>query len=349
MQVDSSKPDLIFKYKGLEIAWEIKSGKTARLGKFILKGQGKNNELNKNISEEYKEKILKNDLQNKNVQNVYNELEKLLNDKKVTLTQTGNYRVDHDVFYANVANLLKGTDTRNLILDTGIVKEYYADKETPVNYISFSDLGYFMLNENPLNLDIAKFDGKVFIRQKFDERWYNKDNPDKKTYVILMRSATPTLTNDSAKKLESKSSIFVDKSFEKALKSTSLKSSKSDAVDLNEIGLEPDSNHESLLRIQFSKSKRKEYENVLRNKRPDLKDIPSQVDELFKWADGLKVPDNKKSKYKKLALYYTVNGYTIFPEDGYKIEEAIRLSEVNKIDPYAYKNPDELITKFTKE
>ena len=349
LQVDSSKPDLIFKYKGLEIAWEIKSGKTARLGKFILKGQGKNNELNKNISEEYKEKILKNDLQNKNVQNVYNELEKLLNDKKVTLTQTGNYRVDHDVFYANVANLLKGTDTRNLILDTGIVKEYYADKETPVNYISFSDLGDFMLNENPLNLDIAKFDGKVFIRQKFDERWYNKDNPDKKTYVILMRSATPTLTNDSAKKLESKSSIFVDKSFEKALKSTSLKSSKSDAVDLNEIGLEPDSNHESLLRIQFSKSKRKEYENVLRNKRPDLKDIPSQVDELFKWADGLKVPDNKKSKYKKLALYYTVNGYTIFPEDGYKIEEAIRLSEVNKIDPYAYKNPDELINKFAKE
>lgn len=57
-----------------------------------------------------------------------------------------------------------------------------------------------MLSENPLNLDIAKFDGDVFIRQKFDQRWYNKKNPDKKTYVILMRSATPTLTNDSAKK-----------------------------------------------------------------------------------------------------------------------------------------------------
>jgi len=163
-----------------------------------------------------------------------------------------------------------------------------------------------------------------------------------------MRSATPTLTNESAKNLKSKSSIFVKKSFEKALKATS-KMSKSNQIDLNKIGLEPYSNHESLLRIQFSKSKRKEYENVLRNKRPELKDIPNQVDELFKWANGLKVPDNKKSKYKKLALYYTVNGYTIFPEDGYKIEEAIRLSEVNKIDPYAYKNPDELITKFTKE
>jgi len=60
-------------------------------------------------------------------------------------------------------------------------------------------------------------------------------------------------------------------------------------VDLNKIGLESDSNHGLLLRIQFSKSARKKYENVLRNKRPDLKDIPAQVDELFKWADGLKL------------------------------------------------------------
>ena len=348
LQIDSSKPDLIFRYKGLEVAWEIKSGKTARLGKFILKGQGKNNTITKSISEEYKTKILENDLKNNAVQKVYDKLEKLLKDGKVTLTKTGNYRIDNKVFYGSVAKLLDKTDTRNLILDTGIVKEYYANKATPVNYISYSDLGDFMLNENPLNLDIAKFDGDVFIRQKFDQRWYNKDNPNKGTYVILMRSATPTLTNESAKNLKSKSSIFVKKSFEKALKATS-KMSKSNQIDLNKIGLEPYSNHESLLRIQFSKSKRKEYENVLRNKRPELKDIPNQVDELFKWANGLKVPDNKKSKYKKLALYYTVNGYTIFPEDGYKIEEAIRLSEVNKIDPYAYKNPDELITKFTKE
>ena len=117
----------------------------------------------------------------------------------------------------------------------------------------------------------------------------------------------------------------------------------------NNIGLEPSSDHGLLLEVQFSKKKRKEYENILSKKRPELRDVPKQVDELFKWADGLKVPDNKKSKYKKLALYYTANGYTIFPEDGYKIEEAIRLSEINKVDPYAYGNPDELINKLTKE
>jgi hypothetical protein len=118
---------------------------------------------------------------------------------------------------------------------------------------------------------------------------------------------------------------------------------------INNIGLEPSSNHNALLDIQFSKKKRAEYESVLKKKRPELKDIPKQVEDLFKWADGLDISENKKPKYKKLALYYTVNGYTIFPEDGYKVEEVVRLSSINKIDPYAFSNPDELINKYTKE
>ena len=118
---------------------------------------------------------------------------------------------------------------------------------------------------------------------------------------------------------------------------------------INNLGLQPGSNHNSLLEIQFSKKARAEYERVLRKKRPELKDIPKQVENLFEWANNLNIPENKKPKYKKLALYYTANGYTIFPEDGYKIEEVIRLSDKNKIDPYAYANPDELINKFTEE
>ena len=118
---------------------------------------------------------------------------------------------------------------------------------------------------------------------------------------------------------------------------------------INNLGLQPGSNHNSLLEIQFSKKKRAEYESILRKKRPDLPNIPKQVESLLDWADELNVPENKKPKYKKLALYYTVNGYTRFPEDGYKIEEVVRLSNKNKIDPYAYANPDELINKFTEE
>jgi hypothetical protein len=118
---------------------------------------------------------------------------------------------------------------------------------------------------------------------------------------------------------------------------------------INNLGLQPGNNRDSLLEIQFSKKKRAEYESILMKNRPDLPNIPKQVESLLDWADKLNVPENKKNKYKQLALYYTAKGYTRFPEDGYKIEEVVRISDKNKIDPYAYSNPDELINKFTEE
>mgnify|MGYP003626763856 CR=1 FL=1 len=118
--------------------------------------------------------------------------------------------------------------------------------------------------------------------------------------------------------------------------------SKNVASDLTLIG-----NKDNLLFIQFSKTKRAEYENILKKNRPDLKDIPKQVENLFEWADNLNVKDNKKAKYKKLALFYMNKGNLILPEDGYKVEEAIRLSEINKIDAYSFQNVDELIEKYT--
>jgi len=98
--------------------------------------------------------------------------------------------------------------------------------------------------------------------------------------------------------------------------------------------------------VLFSKKARAEYESVLRNKRPDLENPREQVDELIKWGDALNVKENKKAKYKKLALYYMANGFVIMPEDGYKVVEAIRLGEANKVDPYTVKNPNELIERY---
>ena len=114
------------------------------------------------------------------------------------------------------------------------------------------------------------------------------------------------------------------------------------------LGLENGSNVDNIASVLFSKSARKKYEQVLKAKRPELKDIPEQVDNLIKWADSLDIRDDKKAKYKKLGLFYMANGYAIFPEDGYKIEESIRLAAINKIDPYAFKNPNELIEKYEK-
>ncbi len=98
--------------------------------------------------------------------------------------------------------------------------------------------------------------------------------------------------------------------------------------------------------VLFSKKARAEYESVLKNKRPDLEDPNEQVDNLIKWGDSLDIPDNQKTKYKKLGLYYMANGYVIMPEDGYKVTEAIRLGKANKVDPYSVKNPNELIEKY---
>ena len=114
------------------------------------------------------------------------------------------------------------------------------------------------------------------------------------------------------------------------------------------LGLEAGSNTDNIASVLFSKSARENYEQVLRAKRPELKNVPEQVDNLIKWADSLDIKDDKKAKYKKLGLFYMANGYAIFPEDGYKITESIRLATINKIDPYAFKNPNELIEKYEK-
>jgi len=105
-------------------------------------------------------------------------------------------------------------------------------------------------------------------------------------------------------------------------------------------------NNNNLLFIKYSKSSRNAYEKILIGKRPELKDASEQVDNLFKWVDTLDIPENKKSKHEKLALFYMGNGNLILPEDGYKVEDAIKVAAKNKLDPFSYKNPNELLEKF---
>ena len=105
-------------------------------------------------------------------------------------------------------------------------------------------------------------------------------------------------------------------------------------------------NQNELLSIKFSKSSKDAYEKILIGRRPELRDASEQVDNLFKWVDTLDIPENKKSKHEKLALFYMGNGNLILPEDGYKVEDAIKVAAKNKLDPFSYKNPNELLEKF---
>jgi len=102
-------------------------------------------------------------------------------------------------------------------------------------------------------------------------------------------------------------------------------------------------------RVMFSKNAKKSYETSLAKNRPSMKDAAGQVDKLFLWVDNLNVPKNKKSKFEKLAFYYMNNGFVILPEDGYKVIQAERISSIKKIDPYSYKNPNEILEQFSGE
>ena len=100
--------------------------------------------------------------------------------------------------------------------------------------------------------------------------------------------------------------------------------------------------------IQFSKKIRKEYTSILDKNRPELnsKVIDEQISSVFNWVDSLKLKDNQKSKYKKIALYYIAKSNVIFPEDAAKVGEAIRIANIKGVDPMSVDNPNTLIENF---
>ena len=103
--------------------------------------------------------------------------------------------------------------------------------------------------------------------------------------------------------------------------------------------------------IKFSKSHRDQYEKQLTKRRPDLTEEQRKnaVQSVFDFVDGKNIPNNKKSKYEKLAMHYTANGYLILPEDGYKVIEAERIAAQKKLDPFSFKNPNVLIETYVDE
>jgi len=104
--------------------------------------------------------------------------------------------------------------------------------------------------------------------------------------------------------------------------------------------------------IRFSKSHRAEYEKRLLKKNADIgtaKEAAAHIDALFNWVDSSEVPAKKKSKFEKLALHYMVNNKLRMPEDGYKVVEAEKLAEAKKVDPFSFKNPNEIIEKYSGE
>jgi len=78
-------------------------------------------------------------------------------------------------------------------------------------------------------------------------------------------------------------------------------------------------------------------------------EITFNVDQVFKFVDNIDVPQNKKKKFEKLELHYLANGYIILPEDGYKIIMAEKIARIKKVDPFSFKNPNQIMELMPDE
>ena len=130
-----------------------------------------------------------------------------------------------------------------------------------------------------------------------------------------------------------------------------LKFSKSNAIGDVTAAIDGAGDVSVYSQIKFSKAHRDVYEKQLTKRRPDLTEDQRKnaVQSVFDFVDGKEIPNNKKSKYEKMAMHYMANGYLILPEDGYKVVEAERLATQKKIDPFSFKNPNVLIETFVGE
>jgi hypothetical protein len=130
-----------------------------------------------------------------------------------------------------------------------------------------------------------------------------------------------------------------------------VKFSKSNAIEDISAAMNGSGSVNVYSQIKFSKSHREAYEKQLTKRRPDLteKQRKGAVQSVFDFVDGKDIPNHLKSKYEKMAMHYTANGFLILPEDGYKVIEAERLASIKNLDPFSFKNPNVLIEKYVDQ
>lgn len=104
-------------------------------------------------------------------------------------------------------------------------------------------------------------------------------------------------------------------------------------VDTKDLDAVRKAEEQHATRFAVGARRRAAYEDVLARKRPDL-----DADAVLKELDKLDDP-----KKEKLALHWVVRGSLLLPQDAYKIDDALDVAAKAKVDPFAYKSPDELL------
>ena len=87
---------------------------------------------------------------------------------------------------------------------------------------------------------------------------------------------------------------------------------------------------------QIGRRRQEEMYAILAKRRQDLSD----AEKLAVIAELDKLDNNK---FVNAAFHYFVNGTVRLPEDMPKVEQAVKVAEIAKVDPAAYKSPMELI------
>ena len=106
---------------------------------------------------------------------------------------------------------------------------------------------------------------------------------------------------------------------------------------------------ESRLSKQIGRKKKEEYAAKLAKERPDLVE-QGLTEETISLVEQFGEENSKDGmgnpKLEKLAIHWIGRGNVKLPEDGYKILEAEKLATKNKIDPFAFSNPLDIMEKY---
>ncbi len=102
-----------------------------------------------------------------------------------------------------------------------------------------------------------------------------------------------------------------------------------------------------LVYLQLSDKKRKEFEEYIKKKRPNLTE---SVDTILDGIDQFltqHIPENKHSKIANLLLKWVIEGTVLMPEDSEKVLQAIKIGEQKNLDMFRYNSPNEIIESFS--
>ena len=93
------------------------------------------------------------------------------------------------------------------------------------------------------------------------------------------------------------------------------------------------------IRWSIGARRRAEFRELIGRKRPDVapEDVEAYLDEIAGY-------DNAKKQ--KLAVHWLITGAIELPEDAYKLDKAIATAERAKVDPFQYRNPEDIFAAF---